>query len=674
MGMMSIRILFLVCVSGLFAGGAFCQPYPVVSPGPHGNYILCGSAIPLDFSYRIERNEAGKAGDWQLLATTAFKADSALFFGRLAEATSLNRVFAVSSPEIAAQLWQLVQKARVIDSLYSYASFPVCLQAVGVAWYDTTAVAGVEYQYRVTPTRPALGAEGGVSDAVSYPMETEEDYALKTVYAEPFENQIAIRLYSSANPQPSAIKLYRSPYLQGAFEEVYTQTGMVSDGGRTYHIASDTTFTPNRVYQYFAVPYDVYGNAGKPSDTIRIASQVDAGLPAIQQLAAEGDTVERAMRISWTIPATPYLQQVRIYRSHDYDSPDFVYIGSAEPGDSVFYDRDVATAHTYYYSIVLHGPKGASAPSVRVPGLLPVDPQQQVSPPLELEGAMLDSGLVRLQWLVPPDEVTGFYVYRAMGDSSEMQQVSGLIRASRATMAYVDTVPQLHSAEWHYTVKSVNKAFNLSEASDTVRVLSLAAAAETTAPLGVRVVYNGEVPVVYWKVPHLLESGYTGFHVYRAPADHGTGDTTAAEQLNVQEMHYADNMLEDTTFQRGVHYRYWITAVRADGSVQPSAPAEFFLAKGRLYSPGNLTARHSRASVVLSWDATQQADVKAYRIYRSLRGSEGEAELLETLSPQIARFEDSGVKRGDYYYYTVVCVDGTDQESPMEDWVGIGVD
>lgn len=665
-----IRYFLFVWLSVATSADVFSQTYPVVAPGPEGNYILCGKAIPLGFSYRIERSEAGREA-WQLIATTAFKPDSALFFDRLAQATALNRGLDPSKPMVQQQLWHLARKAESTDSLYYYGAFPACLMVVGAAWYDTTAVAGVPYRYRVTPSRPVPHGEGGVSAAVQYPMEPT-DYAFKVVYGEPFEQQVTIRLYSGQGEQPAGIRLYRSYYMQGAFEEVFAQTGAMQDDGRMYYVANDTTIAPNLVYQYFAVPYDRYGNPGMPSDTIRIASQVNAGLPVVEQLKAKGDTAAHAMRISWSLPPSPYLQQIRVFRSFAYDSPDFVYIGTASPGDSVFYDRDVSSARTYYYSIVLYGPKGASAPSIRVPGLLPVDPTRGVAPPMELEAAVRQGNRVRLRWLCPmDDEVLGFYVYRAFGDSSELKQVSGLIKATQQQLFYVDSVVYPQQGAWRYMIRSVNKSHNLSVPSDTVRVLSLASAEDQMAPITVKVIYNGQAPIVYWKTPHLLESGYTGFHVYRARLE----DSSAvdAERLNADILHYSENMWEDTTFMRGRGYRYWVEAVQADGQTQPSPPAEFALPLERLYAPGNLSARVHGKGVILSWDATRQEGIKEYRIFRSTRGANATPQLIGTRDPAASSFEDSEVVKGQYYFYTVVCADTAANESPKEDWVGVSI-
>ncbi len=108
----------------------------------------------------------------------------------------------------------------------------------------------------------------------------------------------------------------------------------------------------------------------------------------------------------------------------------------------------------------------------------------------------------------------------------------------------------------------------------------------------------------------------------------------------------------------------WITVERADGTLPqvtlaassdttpPDAPAEVRV------------LRASLSGVGLEWDAVEDENLFAYRVYRAA-GDEAAAVIAEIAAADGTAYTDSAVVEGETYVYSVAAVDGALNESPL---------
>jgi len=201
------------------------------------------------------------------------------------------------------------------------------------------------------------------------------------------------------------------------------------------------------------------------------------------------------------------------------------------------------------------------------------------------------------------------------------------------------------------------------------------------APTALAAVARREGVVLTWTAPDTAISGakkppIAGYNVYRFP--HGQPADEFATPVNtspVSSPTYTDNP------PYGPH-DYFVTALAAVGpprveSDPSSAVSTTFKDLVAPPPPTGLTALVETAGVRLVWDPVDAPDLAGYKVYRT------EGSGIEQLRPvgtipltpiqlvTATNYRDTSVNRGISYYYEVVSVDKTGNESPRvkTDWV-----
>lgn len=650
-------------IAGMAVAGrtpAKAQQYGVTAhAGKYGIYISCGSEIPRDFAYRIERSPAGKE-QWQPVGSALFVNDSVLFFNRLVAAAAVNSSTVLPPRAMRASLWHAVSRASAADSLGYYAGFLAFRQALGTVFLDTAVAAVNRYAYRVLKNGNMVGA----TQVTAFPAPVA-DAGLRTVYALPQGREVTLRYHSSSHTPPVHLRLYRQTELQTGFREVPATVRFVRDpgDGRNYFILTDSTAAQNVVYRYSAVPYDIAGNAGKPSDTVRLANQLADGAPLVHYFTAVGDTVQNAVRLSWQTASSAHPPQgFSIYRAADHNSqPE--YIGTA--ADSVFYDMDVLPGKAWYYRLVVHSAKGDSPRSGWIPGLLPARRQDVAAAPLYPE-ATAAAGAVHIRWTRPDQMTKGYYVYRSASRGDSLIQLSPFIDGREDMAAYTDSLPPGMAGMLYYALRSVNVSDNLSPFSDTVSVRVLPAVIDVLPGWQPRITWDGHAVTLFWGHLQPEVTGIMALRVLRQDDEGGdfrdvSGELTAATTF-----------WQDSSYREGGRCRYRVDWAGADGSVREGITTMFHIPSGRLYAPAGLLLRTVKQGVILTWDPSRQRAVTNYHILRRRRGTI-EREQVGTVRADVQLFSDSPTVPG-YYYYAIVSVDADGRKSAIEDWVGIDVE
>jgi hypothetical protein len=272
-----------------------------------------------------------------------------------------------------------------------------------------------------------------------------------------------------------------------------------------------------------------------------------------------------------------------------------------------------------------------------------------------------------------------FLKVRTKVDSVEGAKLPGATTGAR--LSYEDT-PPFHTADGRpvrvtYAVVTEGMSAN-SDLSNLVSIVPLDA---PVAPTALTATARREGVVLTWTAPDTSISGaknptIAGYNVYRFP--HGQPADEFAAPVNT-----APNIT--TTFTDNPPYGehdYFVTALAAQGP--PRIESEPSNVAGATFKdlvppppPTGLTALVETGAVRLVWDPVDAPDLAGYKVYRT------EGSGIEQLRPvgtipltpvqlvTASNYRDTGVSHGISYYYEVVSVDKTGNESTRvkTDWV-----
>jgi hypothetical protein len=271
-----------------------------------------------------------------------------------------------------------------------------------------------------------------------------------------------------------------------------------------------------------------------------------------------------------------------------------------------------------------------------------------------------------------------FLKVRTRVDSIEGAKLPAATAGARLT--YEDT-PPLHTADGRpvrltYAVVTEGQSAN----SDLSNLVSIVPMDVPAPPSALTATARREGVVLTWTAPDATISGaknpvIAGYNVYRFP--HGQPADEFATPANTSP-------LAATTFTDNPPYGehdYFVTALAAPGP--PRVESEPSPVAGANFKdlvapppPTGLTALVETGAVRLVWDPVDAPDLAGYKVYRTEGTGIEQLRPVGTipLTPQLltaTNYRDTGVNPGISYYYEVVSVDKTGNESTKvkTDWV-----
>jgi hypothetical protein len=279
---------------------------------------------------------------------------------------------------------------------------------------------------------------------------------------------------------------------------------------------------------------------------------------------------------------------------------------------------------------------------------------------------------------IPPLAAAPFLKLRTKVESIEGANLPAATAGARLT--YEDT-PPIHAADGRavrLTYAVVTEGASASgDLSNLVAVVPQDVAVAPAAPTAVA---KKEGVVLTWTAPQTSISGsknppIAGYNVYRFAHGQPVDDLAAPVNASpISATSYTDQPPYAT-------HDYFVTAAAASGTprveseLSPVASATF---KDLVAPPppATLTALVETGAVRLVWDPVDAPDLAGYKIYRT----EGTGiEVLRVagtipLTPQVitvTNYRDTSVNHGISYYYEVVSVDKSGNESARTktDWV-----
>ena len=279
---------------------------------------------------------------------------------------------------------------------------------------------------------------------------------------------------------------------------------------------------------------------------------------------------------------------------------------------------------------------------------------------------------------IPTPGAPQFLKLRTRVDSIEGANLPAATTGARLT--YEDT-PPFHTSDGRpirVTYAVVTEGDSAS--GDLSNLVSIVPLEVPVAPTAVAAVAQREGVVLTWTAPDVAISGakkphIAGYNIYRFPHGQPADEfATPANTAPVTTTTYTDNP------PYGPH-DYFVTALAATGAPriesEPSSTAgATFKDRVAPPPPTGLTALVETGAVRLVWDPVDAPDMAGYKVYRT-EGSGIELHIAGTipLTPvnlvTATNYRDTGTAPGISYYYEVVSVDKTGNESARvkTDWV-----
>ena len=184
------------------------------------------------------------------------------------------------------------------------------------------------------------------------------------------------------------------------------------------------------------------------------------------------------------------------------------------------------------------------------------------------------------------------------------------------------------------------------QASAWSNLATLHVAAPPGVPTGLTAVSDSSGARLSWT------GSAPSYRVFRRLADEKDGAQIAEP---------TEAAFRDETAEYDKKYVYWVVAVDGGARSAESALLEFTpLDTFAPVAPAGLAAIIGPASVELAWESNIEADLRGYRVYRSVAGGTPER-LAEVAAPV---FSDKKLMAGKKHSYAVTAVDKHDNEGP----------
>ncbi len=651
-------LILLLSIAALLTKAQDTYPYAVAGPG--GIYVICGNKIPFGFTYSVFRSEAGK-NSWEMLKVLSFSNNFDQFFRDLSAFSGHNSIYPLPKEKDKGVIWSFVQGTNDADSIPFYGAWPLYREALGVVFYDVTALANTKYVYKIHKTAPA-NTQDALTAEIRFPA-APVDYKIRLISGTALNDRINLRYHIASRKKLFQVHILRQNYLQGDFREIPAIAGLSVRHDSLQAWAIDTVVQKKAIYCYTAIPYDLYGNAGKPSDTVRIINLVYKPESVIMALHTVSLEKENAISVSWKCEVPAFLRSVDVYRSLVYEK-DYQRIGTASPGDTSYLDYEVDPIKTYFYYLVVNNAYGQSERSARISGML--EANRDAAVPFDLK-AGAEAGRVILSWRKPSGETRGYYVMRSLDGGNTYRQLSNLILTGETEIAFTDSLKDVQSVNLAYGVKSENTGYRVSAMTAPV-FINPRLLIPLAVPLGVMAAYHNGGILLSWDDAALMDGNIVAYNVYRKILKQNGSDSLEFQVIDENTYSHMLNFCMDKTVSEGVAYAYAVEAVGVNTTKSAmSMPALIRLPVYRPVSLAGISARNTGSGNTVEWVKTMQENIVRYKVYRLSDNTP--PLLLGTLPAETTSFNDVTGPKGISCFYAVTCVNAKNIESSIDEWV-----
>ena len=385
---------------------------------------------------------------------------------------------------------------------------------------------------------------------------------------------------------PKGVRIYR----RSVTEKEFAPVTRVADDQISFR---DQGLQDGATYMYAMTAYNQAGAESEQSVQLSLATPA-----ATSGLTAVSGKIRR-VQLSWQVHPFAGVSGYRLQRASSKEGPYQELATISDRQQTSYLDTGLTDKTTYWYRIVAtskeQGIGGASsAVSATTRDLPPA--------PLKLSAGQGEPRRVSLTWestSAPDDELSGFYLYRGEPGQDTLSKIADLSADKRS---YRDAEEPLKDATaYSYVIAAFNAGGAVSplsaRANATTKALPLAPAGVTAA--------SGEPRriTVRWKKnpePDIVE-----YIVFRQQAD---GDFKPLKRTS-------ETTLVDSELKDSATYLYRVQSLDRDGLLSPVSASVQGSTKA-LPKPVEGLQLKDRATRLVGWQKSSQADVKRYHIYK----------------------------------------------------------
>jgi len=387
--------------------------------------------------------------------------------------------------------------------------------------------------------------------------------------------------------------------------------------------------------------------------TVEVKYKVDDELP---QHTTEMTHEQRKDRIKLKWDAPKYKENAEddfvgfnLYRSYKNKTKRLNFLPVLRRDKIIWFDRTVKEERTYDYLIKpvdVLGREGETSAqlSVYVKDLIP---------PLVPQGLTSEEGYqyTLLKWdQGEAKDIVNYDIFRAEqlhASYSKIDNVDG------STTRYIDSTV-IGGKPYYYKIQAIDNVGNES----LISTARYAVAKDSTAPpppknLDFEITEDNKSVILNWQKPSSVDmQGYFVSRGYRS------NQTVKLTHKSITETKYIDK----DNFHAGHTYYYYVAAIDLSFNQSQKARIKVQIPDDEPpLAPKNCTrSKTEQGYVQVRWQPSMSLDVKAYNIYRTLKG---EKKLLTVSDGDPYYILDSTMTKGKQYVYSVVAVDSFDNQS-----------
>lgn len=613
-------------------------------------------------AHRLERAHPG--GAWTRVADVSAVSDAASFFALLDSVTA-HAVVRALHQQSEAGAWDFIVRFPHADSLSTIIGDDAVRLALGIYGLDPSPRDGESWQYRVSDLDVNGNATAPVtSNVVRFPVEAHFDPV--AVARSQGEDSLTIAWWyvGGRKTRTKLLEIWRRQGRTGEFMLYDSVAASIVSGDSLLARSEDRAVTPGAMYQYYAVPRDLFFNHGPSSDTVTIYTVPLALVPMPDSIRARSaDTL--GIVLTWHVASPDRVRTIKVFRSQAQDTG-YVQIAELPSDASRFVDAQVEPMRMYYYRLGMSGLRSIGSPQSSAvfgyyrPALAP-------EPPLAVRADTAANGFL-IRWSATGEaNLAGYRVYRtdapvdSLTDSTTMQLVTGLLPPSDS--AVVDSSAELGvGRQYTWVVRAVGADGTESGYSNPA---TAARSTHEPTPIPVRLSgYAGSRGIVLgWHDMAGIDPLVNGYLVLRQSVKTAASGS-AWDTLTKVPLGRTENRYTDSTADRGT-WSYVVIAVNVAGERSaPSSAVEVTRSVSLPPPPSGFRALADSAGILLEWDPP--ADTSAVvRIYRYESG--GAASRLGEVAVTELGYRDTGARPGHrYYYYLTTVVAGIEGGAGQE--------
>lgn len=544
---------------------------------------------------------------------------------------------------------------RVFVAIKSVQS-PYFAEALGVVYYDESAVKGTAYKYKVVGNS-LTGTETIHISAQITSGDYKATFAPQDVVFKRTKKKIDFN-WKVENERYYGVYIYRKSSLEKEYKLITPQVLAINKaenqkGELTYPkiFYEDKTVNNEESYTYKFVGLDYFGQETEYSQELTFPSQ-DFDPPAAPY-DVKADARLLGVELKWSVEQASDLKGLNVYR-HLHPDDEKIKQNSAllSPLDTVFY-QEVAKSGGYYYAVGAVDSAGNEALSldifIDVHDLIPPAIPQNVR-------VEVDTGKVTLKWdAVTDEDLMGYFIHRSLNDDNNEDNEFIIVNKYPVVgTQYVEEIPVKVKNKFVYKIVSVDSSYNRSKHS-SLSVVQLPDVTPPQSPFLKNIHTDHSKIKLSWLPYH--ESDLAGYHVYRSVEE----DSSKYAKVN-KELIDAQAISYEDVNEPGQVYYYYVVAVDQSGNV--SKPSGVFKGMSDASEGGTENAHHDELAVrslkvklikkkskaKITWENPDVESFIGLVVYKGT--SENKLRPISGNIKDIS-FVDSKLKKGTTVYYQV---------------------